>query len=68
VARLVPDEWVYQTSLAGSIADCVARMRAYRATGIDEICFYGSTPAENAALIDAWRRAGVGAERRRQEG
>jgi len=56
VARLVPDEWVYETSLAGSIADCVARMRAYRATGVDEICFYGSTPAENAGLIRAWRQ------------
>ena len=56
VAKLVPDEWVYETSLAGPVADCVARMRAYKATGVDEICFYGSTPAENAALIGAWRR------------
>jgi 5,10-methylenetetrahydromethanopterin reductase len=56
VAKLVPDEWMYGTSLAGSIPDCVARMRAYKATGIDEICFYGSTAAENGALIRAWRQ------------
>jgi 5,10-methylenetetrahydromethanopterin reductase len=55
VAKLVPDEWVHETSLAGSIQDCVAKMAAYKATGIHEICFYGSTTAENAALIKAWR-------------
>ena len=56
VAKLVPDDWVYETSLAGSLADCVSKMQAYKDAGADEICFYGSTPAENAALIDAWRR------------
>lgn len=55
VGRLVPDEWVYGTSLAGSIENCVAKMQAYKDTGIDEISTYGSTPAENAALIRAWR-------------
>jgi len=63
VAKLVPDEWMYETSLAGSIEDCVARMQAYRDTGVDEISTYGSTPAENAALIGAWRahtRIGTG--------
>jgi 5,10-methylenetetrahydromethanopterin reductase len=58
VARLIPDDWVYETSLAGSIADCVAKMAAYKATGIDEICFYGSTPAENAGIVRAWRERG----------
>lgn len=55
VAKLVPDEWMYSTSLAGSVADCVAKMAEYRAAGADEICFYGSTAAENAALVAAWR-------------
>ena len=55
VAKLVPDEWVYETSLVGSIEECMAKMRAYKATGIHEICFYGSTTAENAPLIRAWR-------------
>lgn len=55
VAKLVPDEWVYPTSLTGSLADCVAKMDEYKAAGADEICFYGSTAAENAALVAAWR-------------
>jgi probable F420-dependent oxidoreductase len=55
VAKLVPDEWMYETSLAGSIDDCVKKMRAYRDAGADEISTYGSTPAENAGLIRAWR-------------
>ncbi|MBA3742921.1 TIGR03857 family LLM class F420-dependent oxidoreductase [Sporichthya sp.] len=55
VANLVPDEWMYSTSLAGSLDDCVAKMAAYKAAGADEICFYGSTAAENASLVAAWR-------------
>jgi 2-methylisocitrate lyase-like PEP mutase family enzyme len=55
VAKLVPDARVYETSLAGSIEDCVTKMQAYRDAGADEISTYGSTPAENAGLIAAWR-------------
>ena len=55
VAAMIPDEWMYETSLSGSIEDCVTTMQRYRDAGADEICLYGSTPAENARLIDAWR-------------
>jgi probable F420-dependent oxidoreductase len=55
VATLVPDEWVYDTSLTGSVEDCVAKLQRYKDAGADEICFYGSTTAENASLIRAWR-------------
>jgi 5,10-methylenetetrahydromethanopterin reductase len=55
VAKLVPDEWMYETSLAGPIDDCVQKLQAYRDAGADEISTYGSTPAENAGLIRAWR-------------
>jgi 5,10-methylenetetrahydromethanopterin reductase len=55
VAKLVPDEWAYETSLAGTVQECVAKMEAYKQAGAHEICFYGSTPAENAGLIRAWR-------------
>ena len=55
VAKLVPDEWMYETSLSGSIDSCVAKMQSYRDAGADEISTYGSTPSENAALIRAWR-------------
>jgi 5,10-methylenetetrahydromethanopterin reductase len=57
VSKLVPDDWVYETSLAGSLEDCVAKMQTYRDAGADEICFYGSTTAENAGLIRAWRES-----------
>ena len=55
VAEMVPDEWMYTTSLAGSIDDCLATMAAYRALGVDEISTYGTSPAQNADLVDAWR-------------
>lgn len=59
VADLVPDEWMYGTSLTGSADDCVKKLQEYRDAGADEICFYGSTPAENASLIRAWREHGL---------
>jgi probable F420-dependent oxidoreductase len=55
VAKLVPNRWVYDTSLTGSTRECVTKMQAYKDAGAHEICFYGSTPAENAGLIEAWR-------------
>jgi probable F420-dependent oxidoreductase len=55
VARMVPDEWMYSTSLTGSPGDGVATMAAYRALGVDEISTYGTSPAQNTALVAAWR-------------
>jgi alkanesulfonate monooxygenase SsuD/methylene tetrahydromethanopterin reductase-like flavin-dependent oxidoreductase (luciferase family) len=55
VAKLVPDEWVYETSITGSLDECVATMQSYKDAGAHEISTYGSTPAENATLIAAWR-------------
>jgi 5,10-methylenetetrahydromethanopterin reductase len=57
VAKLVPDEWCYGTSLTGSLESCVAKIQEYKEAGADEICFYGSTTAENAGLISAWRES-----------
>jgi probable F420-dependent oxidoreductase len=67
VAKLVPDDWTYGTSLTGSLEQCVATMQRYRDAGADEICFYGSTPTENATLIAAWREH-VGAAHRPRVG
>jgi 5,10-methylenetetrahydromethanopterin reductase len=53
VAKLVPDEWMYPTSLTGSVADCVRRVAAYRDL-VDEVSTYGTSPAQNAALVQAW--------------
>jgi alkanesulfonate monooxygenase SsuD/methylene tetrahydromethanopterin reductase-like flavin-dependent oxidoreductase (luciferase family) len=55
VAKLVPDDWVYGTSLTGSLENCITKMQEYRDAGAHEICFYGSTTAENAGLVRAWR-------------
>lgn len=54
-ARLVPDAWMEASCAIGSVAHCVERLAEYRAAGADEIAIYASTPAENAALIAAWR-------------
>jgi probable F420-dependent oxidoreductase len=54
-ARLVPDEWMEETCALGSIENCVERLQQFRDVGADEIAVYGSTPAQNAALMAAWR-------------
>jgi 5,10-methylenetetrahydromethanopterin reductase len=55
VTKLVPDEWMYETCPSGTLENCVAMLQRYRDAGADEICLYGSTPRENAGLIQAWR-------------
>lgn len=54
-ARLVPDEWMEETCALGSIEHCVERLAQFRDAGADEIATYGSTPAQNAQLVQAWR-------------
>lgn len=54
-SKLVPDEWIHGTCAIGSVDACVRKIREYREAGADEIGFYGSTPAENAGVIEAWR-------------
>ncbi|MHB8694510.1 MAG: TIGR03857 family LLM class F420-dependent oxidoreductase [Solirubrobacteraceae bacterium] len=58
-SKRVPEEWIQETCAIGSLEQCVSKIREYREAGADEIGFYGSTPMENAALIDAWRDASV---------
>jgi 5,10-methylenetetrahydromethanopterin reductase len=54
-AKLLPDEWMSDAAAIGSIEDCVRKLQQFRDAGVDEICTYGSTPAQNARLIAAWR-------------
>ena len=63
-ARLVPDEWMDETCALGSIEHCVERLGQFRDAGADEIATYGSTPAQNAGLLAAWRSRGARAKRR----
>jgi hypothetical protein len=39
----------------GTAHECVAKLQELRDAGVDEFMLYGSTPAENASLIRAWR-------------
>ncbi|EHB45312.1 putative F420-dependent oxidoreductase, MSMEG_2249 family [Mycolicibacterium rhodesiae JS60] len=55
-ASLIPDSWMEQTSALGSVQSCVATLQQFRDAGADELAFYGSTPDQNAALLDAWRQ------------
>jgi len=54
-AALVPDEWMHETCALGSVAACVGFLARLREAGVDEVVTYGSTPGQNAGLIDAWR-------------
>jgi probable F420-dependent oxidoreductase len=60
-AGTVPEQWMRETCAIGSVEECVATLRAFKDAGVDELALYGSTPAENADLIAAWREAQVGA-------
>jgi alkanesulfonate monooxygenase SsuD/methylene tetrahydromethanopterin reductase-like flavin-dependent oxidoreductase (luciferase family) len=62
-ASLVPDEWMEQSCALGPVAGCAQTLQRFRAAGADEIVTYGSTPKQNAALADAWRRLGYAQER-----
>ena len=54
-SALIPDEWMAESCAIGSVETCVARLQEYKDVGIDEFALYGSTPAQNAGLIEAWR-------------
>ncbi len=54
-SRLLPEEWMRDAAAMGSIADCVRKLQEFKDAGVDEICTYGSTPAQNAKLVAAWR-------------
>jgi probable F420-dependent oxidoreductase len=52
---LVPDSWLRDCALVGSIDDCVQNLQAFRDAGADEVALYFATPAQCADLIAAWR-------------
>jgi hypothetical protein len=64
-ARLVPDAWMRVR--IGSVDESVSQLQRFRDAGADETATYGSTPGQNAGLIEAWRgrtAAGVNARAR----
>jgi 5,10-methylenetetrahydromethanopterin reductase len=54
-AKLIPEHWIDECSALGSVHQCVAKLREYKDAGADELTTYGSSPAQNASLIQAWR-------------
>jgi probable F420-dependent oxidoreductase len=54
-AAELPWEWITDCSAIGTVDECVTSLQRFLDAGADEIATYGSTPAQNAALIDAWR-------------
>lgn len=55
VAALIPDEYMLDCSALGSVNECVTSLERFIDAGADEIVTYGSTPAQNAELVAAWR-------------
>jgi hypothetical protein len=39
----------------GTPAECITHFDALKDVGVDEFALYGSTPAQNAGLVRAWR-------------
>lgn len=54
-AKIIPDDWMTDTCAIGSVDECVTSLQRFRDAGADEIATYGSTPAQNAKLVEAWR-------------
>jgi probable F420-dependent oxidoreductase len=56
-ARLLPEEWIRSSAGIGTPGEIVKLLRRYFEAGVDEICLHGSSPAQNAPVLDAWRAA-----------
>src|SRR5262245_5484371 len=54
-ASVLPDEWIHDTCAIGTVDEVVTNLQRFIDAGADEIATYGSTPAQNAAMIAAWR-------------
>jgi probable F420-dependent oxidoreductase len=54
-ASVIPWSWITDCSAVGTVAECVASLQRFLDAGADEVTTYGSTPRQNAALIEAWR-------------
>ncbi|MHB8690895.1 MAG: TIGR03857 family LLM class F420-dependent oxidoreductase [Solirubrobacteraceae bacterium] len=55
VADAVPDEYIRECSAIGTVSECVDSLQRFFDAGADEVAVYGSTPAQNAELVTAWR-------------
>jgi 5,10-methylenetetrahydromethanopterin reductase len=58
-AALIPEEWMRDSRAFRSAEEGADNLSRFAAAGVDAITTYGSTPAQNAGLLDVWRRAQV---------
>jgi 5,10-methylenetetrahydromethanopterin reductase len=54
-AELVPERWMRHSAAIGSSEEVVAKLREFKEAGAHEVDLYGSTPAQNARVIEIWR-------------
>lgn len=54
--ELIPDSYMQDSCAIGSAADCVTNLQRFLDAGADEVTTYGSTPQQNAELIELWSR------------
>jgi 5,10-methylenetetrahydromethanopterin reductase len=52
---VIPWEWVLDCSAIGTPQECASSLQRFIDAGADEVTTYGSTPRQNAPLIEAWR-------------
>jgi 5,10-methylenetetrahydromethanopterin reductase len=55
VASKVPDAYMQDCCAFGTAAECATSLQRFIDAGADEVATYGSTPAQNAGLLAAWR-------------
>jgi 5,10-methylenetetrahydromethanopterin reductase len=55
-AALIPDEYMLESCAFGTAEQCASALQRFADAGADEIATYGSTPAQNAGLLDLWQR------------
>jgi 5,10-methylenetetrahydromethanopterin reductase len=53
---VIPWSWVQDCSAVGTVDECVTSLQRFIDAGADEVTTYGSTPRQNGALIEAWRK------------
>ena len=54
-ASVLPWEWIEDCSAIGTPEQCARSLQRFIDAGADEVTTYGSTPRQNATLIQAWR-------------
>jgi len=55
-ARRLPADWIEPSAAIGTPDQCVDRLKEYIDAGASEICIHGSSPAQVAPVVDAWRK------------